>query len=109
VKPWRVRQHERRTEEHEGKEAQAIGREYEKVTVARRVNSFFKETRVLVRETLPRAPQSPQKISPDAHQGNLVYDMGARVHKSYGLCAELRIRKKRTTTRACRENRRTRP
>jgi hypothetical protein len=38
----------RRTEEHEGKEAQAIG---EKVTATRGVNSFFKETRVLVRET----------------------------------------------------------
>jgi hypothetical protein len=72
------------------------------------VNSFFKETRVLVRETLSRAPQSPQKISPNAHQGNPVYDTGAWVHKSYGLCAELWVRKKRTAARTCRANRRTR-
>jgi hypothetical protein len=89
AKPWRVRQRERSAEEHEGKEAQAIGRECEKVTAARRVISFFKETRVLIRETLPRAPQ---------FQGNLVYDTRARVHKSYGLCAELQVRKKRTAT-----------
>jgi hypothetical protein len=73
------------------------------------VNSFFKETRVLVRETLSCAPQPPQKISPDTHQGNPVYDTGARVHKSYGLCAELWVRKKRTAAHACRANRRTRP
>jgi hypothetical protein len=82
VKPWHVQRRERRTEEHEGKEAQAIGREYEKVTAARMAKSFFKETRLLVRETLPRAPQSPQKISLDAHQGKPVYDTGGRVHKS---------------------------
>jgi hypothetical protein len=50
---------QRGTKEHEGREAQAIGRECEKVTAAHGVNSFFKETRVLVRETLSRAPQSP--------------------------------------------------
>jgi hypothetical protein len=50
---------------------------------------LFQETRVLVRETLSRAPQSPQKISPDVHQGNPVYEMGTRVHKSYRLCAKL--------------------
>jgi hypothetical protein len=64
-----VRRRERRTEEHEGKGAQAIGRECERVPAAPGEHPFFKETRVLVRETLPRAPQSPQKISPDAHQG----------------------------------------
>jgi hypothetical protein len=103
-----VRRRERRAEEHEGKEAQTIGRECEKVTAARGVISFLKETRVLVRETLPRAPQSLQKISPDAHQGNLAYDMGARVHKSYELCAELRVRKKKTDARAYGSNHRTR-
>jgi hypothetical protein len=92
------------TKEHEGERAQSIGRECEKVTAAHGVNSFFKETRVLVRETLSRAPQSPQKISPDAHQGNPVYDTGVRVHKSYGLYAELWVRKKRTAVRACRAN-----
>jgi hypothetical protein len=95
-----VRRRERRAEEHEGKGAQAIGRECEKVTAARGVNSFFKETKVLVRETLPRAPQSPQKISPNAHQGHPVYDIGARVHKSYRLCAGLQVRKERTAARA---------
>jgi hypothetical protein len=89
----------RGAKEHEGIRAQSIGRECEKVTAARGVNSFFTETRVLVRETLSRAPQSPQKSSPDAHQGNPVYDTGGRVHKSYGLCAELWVRKKRTTAR----------
>jgi hypothetical protein len=98
----------RGTKEHEGERAQSIVRECEKVTAARGVNSFFKETRVLVRETLSRAPQSPQKILPDAHQGNPVYDTRGRVHKSYGLCAELWVRKKRTATRASRANRCTR-
>jgi hypothetical protein len=97
----------RGTKENEGERMQSIGRECEKVTAARGVNSFFKETRVLVRETLSRAPQSPQKISPDAHQGNPVYDTGAWVHKSYRLCAELWVRKKQTAARACRANRRT--
>jgi hypothetical protein len=99
---------QRGAEEHDGREAQAIGRECKKVTAARGVNSFFKETRVLVRETLLRAPQSPQKISPNVHQGNPVYDTGARVHKSYRLFAEHWVRKKRTAVRACRVNRRTR-
>jgi hypothetical protein len=80
----------------------------ERVAATRGGESFFKETRVLVRETLPCAPQSPQKISPDAHQGNPVYDTGARVHKSYGLCAELRLQKKRTAARTRRANRRPR-
>jgi hypothetical protein len=84
----------RGTKEHEGERAQAIGRECEKATAARGVNFFFKEIRVLVRETLSRAPQSPQKILPDAHQGNPVYDTGARVHTSYRLCAELWVWKK---------------
>jgi hypothetical protein len=99
---------QRGAEEHKGREEQSIGREYEKVTAARGVNSFFKETRVLVRETLSRAPQSPQKVSLDVHQGNPVYDTGAWVHKSYELCAELWVRKKQTVVRACRANHRTR-
>jgi hypothetical protein len=32
-------------------------------------------------------------------QDNPVYDTGARVHKSYGLCARLRVRKERTAAR----------
>jgi hypothetical protein len=32
---------------------------------------------------------------------NPVYDTGARVHKSCGLCAGLRVRKERTAARAC--------
>jgi hypothetical protein len=91
---------QRGTEEHEGEKAQLIGRKCERVTAARGGESFFKETRVLVRETLLCAPQSPQKILSNAHHGDPVYDTGARVHKSYGLCAELRVRKKRTAARA---------
>jgi hypothetical protein len=37
----------RRTKEHEGERAQSNGREYERVTVARGGETFFKETRVL--------------------------------------------------------------
>jgi hypothetical protein len=32
-------------------------------------------------------------------QDNPVYDTGARAHKSYGLCANLRVRKEQTATR----------
>jgi hypothetical protein len=41
--PWRVRRRGRRTEEHEGKGAQAIGRECERVPAARGVNPFSRK------------------------------------------------------------------
>jgi hypothetical protein len=40
-------------------------------------------------------------------QGNPVCDTGAWAHKSYGLCAGLRVWKERTVARACGVNRRT--
>jgi hypothetical protein len=64
-----VRRRERGTEEHEGKGVQAIGRECEKVTAARGVNPFSRKPESLFRETLPRALELPQEISPDAHIG----------------------------------------
>jgi hypothetical protein len=69
VKPWRVRRRGRGTEEHEGKGAQPIGRECEKVTAARGVNSFSRKHESFFRETLPRAPEMPQEIPFDEHLG----------------------------------------
>jgi hypothetical protein len=40
-----------------------------KVTAARGVNPFSRKPKSLFRETLPRAPESPQEIPPDAHLG----------------------------------------
>jgi hypothetical protein len=99
--------------ELEGKGAQrarrrkgaAIGRECESVTAARRVNPSSKQT-------LPLAPRNatgnPVRRMPDADQGNPVYDTGAWVHKSYGLYAELWVRKRRTAARSQKANRRPR-
>jgi hypothetical protein len=64
-----VRQHGRGTEEHEGKGAQPIGRECEKVTAARGVNPCPRKPESLFRETLPRASESPQEIPIDGHLG----------------------------------------
>jgi hypothetical protein len=58
-----------RAEEHEGKEAQSIGRKYEKVTAARGVNPFSRKPESLFRETLPRAPESLQEIPLDGYLG----------------------------------------
>jgi hypothetical protein len=69
VKPWCVRRRGRGTEEHEGKGAQAIGRECEKVTVACEVNPFSRKPESLFRVTLPSAPESPPEIPPDVHLG----------------------------------------
>jgi hypothetical protein len=61
---------QRGTEEHEGRRAQSIGRECERVTAARGGEPFFKETRVLAQGTLPCAPQSPQEITREGHLGS---------------------------------------
>jgi hypothetical protein len=54
-----------------------------------------------LKETLPRAPQSPQEITRDRHldPGSPVYDMGAQVHKSYTLRVGFRVQKERTAAR----------
>jgi hypothetical protein len=48
---------------------QSIGRECEKVTAARGVNPFSMKPESLFRETLPRAPESPQEIPLDGYLG----------------------------------------
>jgi hypothetical protein len=53
-------------------------------------------------DSLARAPRRYKKSRPThtSRPGDPVYDMGARVHKSYGLCAKLWVWKRRTTARA---------
>jgi hypothetical protein len=65
----RVRRRGRGAEEHKGKGAQAIGRECEMVPAARGVNPFSRKRESLFRETLLRAPESPQEISLDGYLG----------------------------------------
>jgi hypothetical protein len=110
VKPWRVRRRERGAEEHEGKGAQAIGRECERVPAARGVNPFSRKPESLLGKPF-RAPLNRHRKSRPTRtkdQGNPVYDTRSRVHRSYELCAGLRVQKVRTAARACRANRRTR-
>jgi hypothetical protein len=98
-----VRQRERRAKEHEGKGVQAIGRECERVPATRGVNPFSRKPESLLgkpfRSPLNRRKKSRPMRTKD--QGNPVRDTGARVHKSYGLCAGLRVRKERTAAHAC--------
>jgi hypothetical protein len=50
-------------------------------------------------ENLSRScPKTPQKISPDAHQGGPESDTGAWAHESYSLGVGLHVRRRRTTT-----------
>jgi hypothetical protein len=84
--------------EHEGKGAQAIGREWEKVTAVRGVNPFSRKPESLLGKPF-RAPLNRRRKSRPTgtkDQGNPVCDMGAWVHKSYGLCTGLRVRKEQT-------------
>jgi hypothetical protein len=73
--------------ELEGERAQSIGRECKRVTTARGGEPFSRKPESSLKETLPRAPQSPQEITSDGHldPGSPVYDTGVRVHKSYTL------------------------
>jgi hypothetical protein len=61
---------QRGAEEHEGEEAQSIGRECERVTTTREVKPFSRKPESSFRETLPRAPQSPQEITRGGHLGS---------------------------------------
>jgi hypothetical protein len=99
----RVRRRGRRTEEHESKGAHAIGRECERVPAARGVNPFLRKPESLLRKPFRAPLNRRRKPRPTRtkNQGNPVYDTGARVHKSYGLCAGLQVRKERTAARAC--------
>jgi hypothetical protein len=97
---WR---RERGAEEHEGKGAQAIGRECEKVTAAHGVNPFSRKPESLLGKPF-RAPLNRHRKSRPTgtkDHGSPVYDTRAWVHKSYGLCAGLRVRKERTSARVC--------
>jgi hypothetical protein len=67
--PWRVRWRGRGAEKHEGKGAQPIGIECEKVTTARGVNPFSMKPESLFRETLLCAPELLQEILFDGHHG----------------------------------------
>jgi hypothetical protein len=87
----------RGTEEYEGKGAQLIGRECEKVTAARGVNPFSGK--------LSRAPLKRRKkyrSTGTLDPGSLVCDTGAQVYKSYSLCAGFRVRKERGVNRRTR-------
>jgi hypothetical protein len=97
-----VRRRERRAEEHEGKGAQAIGRECERVPATRGVNPFSRKPESLLGKPFRAPLNHRKKFCPTCtkDQGNPVRDTGARVHKSYGLCAGLRVRKERTAARA---------
>jgi hypothetical protein len=82
-----VRRRERGAEEHEGKGAQVIGKEYERVPAAHGVKPFSRKPESLLgkpfRAPLNRRTKSRPMGTKD--QGNPVSDMGAQVHESYGL------------------------
>ena len=67
-----------------------------------RGESFSRKPESSFRETLLRAPQSPQEITCDGHldPSSPVYDSGVRVHRSYTLRVGFRVREKRTAARA---------
>jgi hypothetical protein len=77
--------------ELEGERAQQLER-MRKRNCCTRGESLFKE------DSPARAPKTPQKFSPDAHQSSPAYGMGARAHKSYSWRAGLRVQRRRTAT-----------
>jgi hypothetical protein len=61
-------------------------------------NDYRTRGNPFLRKTPPSRPETPQKILPDAHQGDPASDTGARAHESSSLGVGLRVRRRKTAT-----------